>query len=445
MGFDFFAQSVDTIFNEYIERYNSERTSGHRKINTHKSAPFNGGHYQVTRNGGFEVSSSEDKINYSAGFSAKSADGKTIDGAFNIAITVEQPATAQKNGERRYPQMKLTLGEDTTGLAKHVFTFEDGHYFDQPSATRLLSGFIRSINEYVKEEAGSSYMTLDSNSKNFVLLLNCGEGDVRIAHSKPVASDKTDFGVSNNALNFILPYSYQLRFNTLVERAFAITASMIKIADDYDLRQARGLFRLTKDDAILSALPKKEDHTIPSFKTIKSPQLGSKDGKPIDRLRFTSGMFVEFQDYTNKTLNDLAIAPMDVNVELNANLIDNEDGSQTFNAEFAKIKFKFRKCEFVFNPKLSDDKAEDQDKKAAQQKKDDDDGDFDDDAEDDEEDEDAGLFGQMLGIDDGKRRIKKSNFQMLGCGAKGMLPSKIKENQERVNQLSKQVVDFITG
>ena len=321
--------------------------------------------------------------------------------------------------------MKLTLGEDSTGLAKTVFTFEEGHYFDQPSATRMLTGFIRTINEYVKDEAGSSYMTLNSNSKNFMLLLNCGDSDVRLALSKPVAADKTDFSVSNNVLNFLLPYSYQLRFNSLIERAFAMTASMVQIADDYDLRQARGLFRLTKDDAILSALPQKDQHTTPSFRSMKAPNNGERDGKPLDKLRFTSSMFVEFQDYTNKTLHDIAIAPMDVNIELNSNLIDNEDGSQTFNADFAKVKFKFRKCEFVFNPQITGDDSSDDGKKA-EKKKDDDDGDFDDD--DDEEDEDAGLFKDMLGIDDGKRRLKKSNYQMLGCGAKGMLPSKIKAN-----------------
>jgi hypothetical protein len=307
----------------------------------------------------------------------------------------------------------------------------------------MLTGFIRTINEYVKDEAGSSYMTLNNASKNFNLLLNCGDSDVRIVNQKPVASDKMDFSVSNNVLNFMMPYSYQLRFNSVIERAFAMSATTLQIVDDYDLRQARGLFRLTKEDSILSALPQKDQHTTPSFRTMKAPSSGEKDGKPLDRLRFTTGMFVEFQDYTNRTQHDLAIAPTDFTIELDSNLIDNEDGSQTFNAEFAKIKFKFRKCEFVFNPDLKTD-DEIVDEAAQKKKKDDDDGDFDDD-DDDEEDEDAGIFKDMLGLSDGKRRIKKSNYQMLGCGAKGMLPSKIKANQKRVDELAKQIIDWLTG
>lgn len=59
-----------------------------------------------------------------------------------------------------------------------------------------------------------------------------------------------------------------------------------------------------------------------------------------------------------------------------------------------------------------------------------DDEDFD---EDDEEDEDADMFKTLFGIDDGVRRLKNSNYQKLGCGVKGILPSKIKANQERVD------------
>jgi hypothetical protein len=70
MGFDYFTQSVDTIFDEYIERYNSEKTSAYRKINTHKSAPFKGGEYFVGRNGDIEVSSADDRIDYSIGYTA---------------------------------------------------------------------------------------------------------------------------------------------------------------------------------------------------------------------------------------------------------------------------------------------------------------------------------------------------------------------------------------
>jgi len=69
--------------------------------------------------------------------------------------------------------LKLALGKDDTGLAKSIFTFEKGYHFDQPSATRMLTGFIRTINEYAKDEAASTYMELNIGSNNFNLLLNC--------------------------------------------------------------------------------------------------------------------------------------------------------------------------------------------------------------------------------------------------------------------------------
>jgi len=39
-------------------------------------------------------------------------------------------------------------------------------------------------------------------------------------------------------------------------------------------------------------------------------------------------------------------------------------------------------------------------------------------------------FAAAIGVKDGdKRKIKISNYQSIGCGAKGMLPSKMKENK----------------
>ena len=50
----------------------------------------------------------------------------------------------------------------------------------------------------------------------------------------------------------------------------------------------------------------------------------------------------------------MAIAPVDIIVDLNVSLKDNENGTQSFSAEHVKTKFKFKKCEFVFNPDLED-------------------------------------------------------------------------------------------
>lgn len=60
-------------------------------------------------------------------------------------------------------------------------------------------------------------------------------------------------------------------------------------------------------------------------------------------------MFVEFQDYTNGTTYDLVVAPMDITWDIKASIEDREDGTQKFNAEFVKTKFKFKKCELLYN------------------------------------------------------------------------------------------------
>lgn len=191
----------------------------------------------------------------------------------------------------------------------------------------MLTGFIRSINEYVRFESQSTFMEFNTDSNNFNLILNCQEEEVAKVQSMPVASDKVDFAVSNNVLNLILPYAYELRFNTLVARAFGMNTALLNVIDDYNLRQARGLFRITKDEELLKQLKDKDLHTKSSFRLIKGNQYGEIDGEPVNRLRFTTPLFIEFQDFTNKTQHDIALAPVDIILELDANLVDQEDGS----------------------------------------------------------------------------------------------------------------------
>lgn len=147
-------------------------------------------------------------------------------------------------------------------------------------------------------------------------------------------------------------------------------------------------------------------------------------------MRVVSSAFLEFQDYTNKTLYDYAVAPFDVTWDIKANIEDREDGTQKFDAEFVKTKFKFKKCEFLFNHFIEGTDEFLNKKKALP------DGDEDFDDDDDEEQEDifeALSFAAAMGVKDGdKRKIKISNYQSIACGAKGMIPSKMKENKQKV-------------
>jgi hypothetical protein len=58
------------------------------------------------------------------------------------------------------PQLLLRV-DKTSDLAVLIFTFEEGQYFDQPSATRMFSGFVRTLNEYTKKNAASTYIAID--------------------------------------------------------------------------------------------------------------------------------------------------------------------------------------------------------------------------------------------------------------------------------------------
>jgi hypothetical protein len=100
----------------------------------------------------------------------------------------------------------------------------------------MLTGFVRTINEYVKEDSASVLMEFNLESNNFNLFLNCAQTDVDKALALPVPSDKIDFGVSNNVLNFLLPYSNTLYFKTIIERAFTMIPMFLNVVEDYSLR-----------------------------------------------------------------------------------------------------------------------------------------------------------------------------------------------------------------
>jgi hypothetical protein len=48
-------------------------------------------------------------------------------------------------------------------------------------------------------------------------------------------------------MNMVYPYSYDFRLNTLVNRMMMFNPNMHKLYEQYNLRQARGLLRLTTD------------------------------------------------------------------------------------------------------------------------------------------------------------------------------------------------------
>ena len=146
-----------------------------------------------------------------------------------------------------------------------IFTFEKGKYFDQPPATRMLLGFVRTINEYIKDEAQSAYLDFDFKANNLQLLLNCNETDLEFVQTNPVPVDTLTFGISNNIMNLFLPYSYEVRFNRVVSIVYSMQRNYERYIDEYGLRLARGKFSLTKDPATLNSLKDSRKMVRPYF------------------------------------------------------------------------------------------------------------------------------------------------------------------------------------
>jgi hypothetical protein len=158
----------------------------------------------------------DDKVNFAITYNARTeSDGgkATIGGDFKIDLHVDQPKESSEG--KAVPQLRLSL-DSAYGMAPLIFTFENGHYFDQPPATRMLLGFVRTVNEYLKDDAQSAYVALNKEHSNINVLVNCNETDVDYVNTNPVASDNIDFGISNAVNNFITPTSYEVRFVRIV-------------------------------------------------------------------------------------------------------------------------------------------------------------------------------------------------------------------------------------
>lgn len=198
--------------------------------------------------------------------------------------------------------------------------------------------------------AASTYIAINQEAMNLNVILNCNSAEVETMKTSTVSSDTVEFGMSNNIMNMVYPYSYDFRLNTLVNRIMMFNPKMYDLYERYDLRQARGLLRLTKEAKLLDQVTKKDTFTVPKITKISQDDTGKdSSGFDGDIMRIVSSQFIEFQDYTNKTLYDYALAPFDITWDVKAKIEDREDGTQKFDAEFVKTKFKFKKCEFLFN------------------------------------------------------------------------------------------------
>jgi hypothetical protein len=110
----------------------------------------------------------EQGLDFSVDFTATSGD-KSLTGQLKIYLDLEFP---NEGSHIQVPQLFLRV-DKSQELASLIFTFENGHHFDQPSATRMLSGFIRTINEYTRNSAASTYIAINKEAMNLNIILNC--------------------------------------------------------------------------------------------------------------------------------------------------------------------------------------------------------------------------------------------------------------------------------
>ena len=84
--------------------------------------------------------------------------------------------------------------------------FENGEYWDQVSAYRLLNGLLTTANQYAKTYAGAYYFDLNLKKENLIIFLNCEWEKVQEYLETEVKPDYFEIGGAQNLVDFLVPY-----------------------------------------------------------------------------------------------------------------------------------------------------------------------------------------------------------------------------------------------
>ena len=84
-------------------------------------------------------------------------------------------------------------------------TFNNGEFFDQVSAARMLLGLTRTFNEYIKEQAESVFIDINVTKQNLNLSLNCKQADARHMKTNSISADNFEMGIGQNAISSAYP------------------------------------------------------------------------------------------------------------------------------------------------------------------------------------------------------------------------------------------------
>jgi len=119
-------------------------------------------------------------------------------------------------------------------------------------------------------------------------------------------------------------------------------------------------------------------------------------------------LFIKFEDYTNRTVQDFTIVPLELNINGNFTLRDLEDGRQNYTGFYEHTNLTIGTCDFAINSKVDEYLKT----KVASE----------DDFDEDEEDKEEGSI----------RKMKLSNFQQLLCGMGPAISKAIDANHAEV-------------
>lgn len=156
-----------------------------------------------------------------------------------------------ENGEEYVPQIRLRGGESdgkVREMARAVLDFEEASHWDRPSGMRLLTGLIRTANEYSFRFARSTYMEL--RNRNLNVMLDCDKDAALKVRSRPIAPNLFEFSMANNVVEFLFPSYYKLDLQEIISSNSELKSQL----DNLNLGGAAGALTFTTNPDVLGRL-----------------------------------------------------------------------------------------------------------------------------------------------------------------------------------------------
>ena len=133
---------------------------------------------------------------------------------FTIKLSiVEKPMSRDTvKGVRNVPQFVLELDDlmphKTLHIAQSILNFENQDFFDRTSAMRMLTGVMRTANDYAATHANSVFFSLKNNNVN--VLLDCKLESALKMDQNPISSNLFEYSMSQNVMEFLYPKYYEI-------------------------------------------------------------------------------------------------------------------------------------------------------------------------------------------------------------------------------------------